>query len=85
VEGAPDLVVEVLSPGNRARDRGIKSRRYAKAGVRVYWIVDPRHDLLEVYTLEGRSYRQVSVTRSPGVYESPDFPGVKIMLKEIFA
>src|SRR5687767_10761563 len=38
VEGAPDLVVEVLSPSTQARDRGVKMRRYAAAGVLHYWI-----------------------------------------------
>jgi Uma2 family endonuclease len=42
VEGAPDLVVEVLSPSTRATDRGRKMRRYAAAGISHYWILDPR-------------------------------------------
>ncbi|MCM2270605.1 MAG: Uma2 family endonuclease [Thermoanaerobaculia bacterium] len=41
VEGAPDLVVEVLSPGSARRDLGEKLRLYAEAGVAEYWIVDP--------------------------------------------
>src|SRR5262249_36651512 len=40
LEGAPDLVVEVLSPSTRSRDRGIKMKRYAVAGIPHYWIVD---------------------------------------------
>jgi Uma2 family endonuclease len=41
IEGPADLVVEVLSPSNRAYDRGIKKRRYLELGVRHHWIVDP--------------------------------------------
>jgi Uma2 family endonuclease len=41
VEGAPDLVVEVLSPGTARRDLGEKLRLYAEAGVGEYWVVDP--------------------------------------------
>jgi len=41
VNGAPDLVVEVLSPSNREYDLGLKLKKYREAGVREYWIVDP--------------------------------------------
>jgi len=61
VEGAPDLVIEVLSPSNWLDDRRIKYEVYAEAGVREYWIVDPDRRTIEVfvlldgqYALEGR-------------------------------
>lgn len=55
VYGAPGLVVEVLSPTTAARDRGVKFRRYEKAGVKEYWIVSPEAMSIEVYLLkEGR-------------------------------
>ena len=55
IHGAPDLVVEVLSPSTAARDRGIKKAAYEKAGVKEYWIVDPSVKSVEVYHLqEGR-------------------------------
>ena len=41
IEGAPDLVVEVLSPGSEFTDRGTKLRLYAENGVREYWLVNP--------------------------------------------
>src|SRR5437762_11127016 len=56
IEGAPDLVAEVLSPSTRARDRGIKLRRYAASGVPHYWIVDPRTRALEAYRLTEQGY-----------------------------
>ena len=49
VHGAPDLVVEVLSPSTMMNDRGPKMRHYAKAGVREYWIVSPLEKSVEVY------------------------------------
>ncbi len=55
IEGAPDLVVEVLSPATMMRDRGIKKDAYERAGVREYWIVDGVSKTIEVYCLsEGR-------------------------------
>lgn len=52
ISGAPDLVVEVLSPSTRKNDRGDKLRVYERFGVKEYWIVDPQLKTLEVYLLE---------------------------------
>ena len=49
VTGAPDLVVEILSPSTAHRDRGIKLDLYARSGVRQYWIVDPDEDVVDVW------------------------------------
>ena len=55
VHGAPDLVVEVLSPGTAKNDKGKKYRMYEAAGVREYWIVSPAERSVEQYLLtEGR-------------------------------
>ena len=56
VEGAPDLVVEVLSPKSSRRDRYRKARLYARVGIPEYWIVDPRAKTVEVYALGDRGY-----------------------------
>jgi Uma2 family endonuclease len=50
--GAPDLVIEILSPSTSWKDRGDKFKLYKKAGVREYWIVDPRHETVQVYLRE---------------------------------
>ena len=52
VHGAPDLAVEVLSPGTWRNDRGHKKDVYEKHGVREYWIVDPTNRVVEQYALE---------------------------------
>jgi Uma2 family endonuclease len=57
VGGAPDLVVEVLSPSTGRRDRVTKLALYARAGVPEYWIVDPETRTIDILFLEGGSYR----------------------------
>jgi Uma2 family endonuclease len=58
IEGPPDLIVEILSPGTARQDRGIKRERYAQFGVPEYWIIDPDRQRVEVYRLqENASHR----------------------------
>jgi Uma2 family endonuclease len=57
--GAPDLIVEVLSPATARRDRGIKFRLYERAGVREYWLIDA--DYVEVYRLADGRFERVGV------------------------
>ena len=49
IEGAPDLIVEIISPSSVKRDRGYKFRQFALEGVQEYWIVDPINEMVEVY------------------------------------
>jgi Uma2 family endonuclease len=56
--GAPDLVVEVLSPGTARRDRTTKLRWYREHGVREYWLVDPQRASVEVVNLTSRQARR---------------------------
>jgi Uma2 family endonuclease len=53
VDGPPDLVVEILSPSSRRKDRDLKLRLYRRAGVGEYWIVDPQSRQVEQYRREG--------------------------------
>ena len=57
VHGAPDMVIEILSPGTAQYDRLIKFNLYQRAGVREYWIVDPAARVVSVYTLKDGYYR----------------------------
>lgn len=50
--GCPDLVVEILSPGTRYRDLGVKKRKYQDCGVREYWTVDLKNKCVVVYDFE---------------------------------
>ncbi|HEY5917922.1 MAG TPA: Uma2 family endonuclease [Chryseolinea sp.] len=66
--GVPDLLVEVLSPGNREHDLVKKKNLYEKFGVREYWIVDPQSKAIVAYTLVSEKYE--SMTSEPGTIHS---------------
>jgi len=83
VEGAPDLVVEVLSESTESRDRGLKLRRYAAAGVPHYWLLDTEGPRIEERVLGDDGYRLFG-TFGPGeVFRPTIFPGLEIPLDEI--
>lgn len=83
VEGAPDLVVEVLSPGSVRRDRGEKLLAYAQAGVAEYWIADPGAPDLEFLINRGEAF-ELALPRD-GVYRSPVLPAVRLDLPALWA
>ena len=58
--GVPDLVVEVLSPGNRSHDLVKKKNLYEKFGVKEYWIIDPENKATMGYTLESGKYEAIT-------------------------
>ncbi len=61
IVGAPDVVVEVSSPGTATHDRRSKYDTYARAGVQEYWLVDPVAQVVEVLSLEDGVYQSVGV------------------------
>jgi len=58
-EGAPDFIIEILSESNRAHDLVRKYRKYKNAGVREYWIIDPKFRLVRVFSFERGDAEQV--------------------------
>ena len=58
--GAPDWIIEVVSPGSRRMDYYIKLFKYRTAGVREYWIVDPEKDRITVYSFENEDSAEYS-------------------------
>ena len=84
VEGAPDLVVEVLSPSTQARDRGVKMRRYAASGVTHYCILDPAAHALEAYALGAVGYERVGVFGPGSVFRPALFPGLEIPIDDLW-
>ena len=80
--GPPTLVVEILSPSTADMDRFVKYEKYQCAGVQEYWIVDPQHRIVSVYTLtDGRYGGGVAYS---GTLCSGVFPGLEGPLSEIF-
>ena len=86
VQGAPDLVVEVLSPGTRRRDLGIKRRLYERSGIREYWIVDPDRETVAVLRRrDGQFAEAVPFSRDGAAcLETPLLPGFSVELDRVF-
>lgn len=81
LDGAADLVVEVISPESRAQDRGEKFYEYESAGVQEYWLIDPERKQAEFYQLaEDGVYRTVLVA-SEGVYHSKVLEGLWLQVE----
>ena len=84
IHGAPDLAVEILSPSTADRDKELKLRLYAQAGVREYWIVDPDERSVQVMELGSSGYTSIHGYTS-GNASSPLLPGLELSLDEVFA
>ncbi|HIC88572.1 MAG TPA: Uma2 family endonuclease [Anaerolineae bacterium] len=85
VEGAPDLIVEILSPGNWLDDRREKFRVYEESGVREYWIVDPDGRVIEVFVLREGGYTLLGKWGSGEVARSEVLVGFEVAVDELFA
>ena len=83
VEGAPDIVVEILST-DRGHDLVFKRRIYAEAGVREYWIFDPRNDTALPLELQNREYVERPTLTAADTLSTPLLPGLAIPLADIF-
>ena len=88
VQGPPALVVEVLSPGTRRRDEGIKRRLFDTKGVREYWLVDPKTFRVSICRREDDGSFPVVSTLTADGHESlttPLLPGFSLGVAELFA
>jgi Uma2 family endonuclease len=86
VQGAPELVVEISSPGTRQRDETLKRRLYERAGVSEFWIVDPVVDVVRIYRREGQRFgRAFELSREEDdVLTTPLMSGLEMPLARIF-
>ena len=84
IEGAPLVVVEILSPSTAAHDRERKARRYAEFGVEHYWIVDPELRTMECFRLERERYVLAVRGENNGTLSPPDWPGFTVELAPLW-
>jgi Uma2 family endonuclease len=84
-QGAPDLVIEVLSPSNRGHDLLTKRALYARAGVREYWIVDPEARTLDILTLERDALHTRRTASGDEDILSPLLEGAEFPVAAVFA
>ena len=85
VNGAPDLVVEILSPSTAYYDLREKFKVYARCGVKEYWIVDPHDKSVEVHEGKEGKFKQIMRVEGEGKAESVVLEGFEVEIKYIFA
>jgi len=78
LDGAPDLVVEIVSPESVARDRGEKYVEYEQAGVREYWLIDRDRRQAEFYLLGADGRYRLALGGSDGEYRSTVLPRLRL-------
>jgi Uma2 family endonuclease len=85
-QGAPELVIEIASPGTRKRDETVKRRLYERMEVSEYWVVDPDVDTIRVYRLDGQRYAQsLDLSLEAGdVLTTSLLPGLELPLTGVF-
>ena len=82
--GAPDLIVEVLSPGNNKKEVRNKYEVYEESGVREYWIIHPSEETMIIYSLVEGKYKPSRLFSSGDVVKSECIPGFELDLEEFF-
>ena len=86
IQGAPDLVVEILSRGTRKRDETVKRALYERGDVQEYWLVDPARDAVKVFRrTAGAFVCAVELQAEDDTLTTPLLPDFSVTLAEIFA
>ena len=85
VMGAPDLVVEVISPSSKLYDRVNKHMVYEKAGIPEYWLVNPRQQIIELFALEGGKYYSLGIFSGEQTLPSRIVPEMAMPVSSFFA
>ena len=85
VRGAPDLVIEILSPSTAEKDRGYKRTLYAKHGVAEYWLVDPVAETIQIQRQRAGALAPTDIFGRGDTLRSPELPGLELKLDDIFS
>ena len=83
-KGAPDLIIEILSPSTQRHDRMVKYNLYQRAGVREYWLVDPALQTVQVCLLDGGIYKIHAVYSAQDIAKINVLDGCFIELSKVF-
>jgi Uma2 family endonuclease len=86
VTGAPDIVVEIVSPGteNHRRDLQVKRKLYGKYGVQEYWIIDPKKSSVLIFRLINETLEKAAILTGSEELTSPILPGFRLNVGAIF-
>ena len=86
IVGAPDLAIEIMSPGseNVRRDQVVKRQTYARFGVKEYWIIEPLVEVIEVSRIQENILASVGTFRNADEISSPLLPDLSFSVKDVF-
>lgn len=86
IQGAPDIVVEILSESTRKTDEMVKRKRYEQFGIMEYWIVDPELESVKVYRMTDKGYVRAAewAKETNDTLTTPLLPDLRIPLTDIF-
>jgi Uma2 family endonuclease len=85
VRGAPDWVMEVISPASASHDQTVKLAAYERAGVREYWLAHPGDRVLTIYRHDGTAYGRPKIMELAGETASDVLPGVTVRWEPVLA
>jgi len=84
IQGAPDLVIEIISPETKKRDLGLKKKLYAKHGVKEYWVVYPKEKRIGLYALVENEFQLFATYAGQDTLRSKVLQGFELTLATIF-
>ncbi len=82
--GAPDFIIEILSPHTTKKDIQTKYELYEESGVKEYWIIEPRNQTVEVFVLENDKYKRIYTYVEDDIVPCHTLPDLEVDLKEVF-